>query len=204
MLTAEFLRYGYIVIFIAAAIEGDASLITATFLARLGYFNLAGVIVTAAAATVCANQTYFWLGRRHAKSALDRLQTHRLFGWLRKSLSQHSPTLLFVSRFLYGFRIAIPLGCGAVGMRPVLFAGLDLAGAALWSTVIGLTGWAIEGSVEMLVRDVRRHEGAIALGLLVVVLVILSFRGRDYGGAVVAEKLLITHEVGNSGTGGAS
>jgi membrane protein DedA with SNARE-associated domain len=89
-------------------------------------------------------------------------------------------------------------------MRPVLFAGLDLAGAALWSTVIGLTGWAIEGSVEMLVRDVRRHEGAIALGLLVVVLVILSFRGRDYGGAVVAEKLLITHEVGNSGTGGAS
>jgi membrane protein DedA with SNARE-associated domain len=204
MLITELLRYGYIVVFIAAAIEGDASLITATFLARLGYFSLAGVIATAASATVCANQIYYWLGRRHAQTALDRLQTHRLFGWLHKSLSQHSPTLLFVSRFLYGFRIAIPLGCGAVGMRPLIFIGLDLAGAALWSTVIGLTGWAIEGSIEMLVRDVRRHEGLIALVLLMVVLIILSFRGRDYGGAVVAEKLLITHEAGKSGTGGAS
>ena len=204
MLTAEFLRYGYIVIFIAAAIEGDASLITATFLARLGYFSLAGVIATAAAATVFANQVYFWLGRSHAKSALERLETHRLIGWLRKALGQHSAPLLVVSRFLYGFRIAIPLGCGAVGMRPLLFAGLDLAGAALWSTVIGLAGWAIEGSVEILVRDVRRHEGAIALGLLIAVLVILSFRGRDYRGAVVAEKLLITHEARSSGTGGAS
>jgi len=204
MLTAELLRYGYVVVFIAAAVEGDASLITATFLARLGYFNLAAVIATAAAATICANQLYFWLGRRHAQSALARLQTHRLFGWLHRSLAQHSAPLLFVSRFLYGFRIAIPLGCGASGMRPVLFGVLDVAGAALWSTIIGLTGWAIEGSLEVLIGDIRRHEGTIALGLLIVVLVILSFRGRDYGGAVTAEKLLVTHERPSSGSGGIS
>jgi membrane protein DedA with SNARE-associated domain len=194
MLTTELLHYGYVLLFVAAALEGDASLLTATFLAHRGYFNLARVIATAAVATCCANQVYYWLGRRHARSALDRLHSHRLFGWLRRRLTQHSPLLLFVSRFLYGLRIAIPLGCGAVGMRPIVFLGLDLAGAALWSTVIGLAGWAIGHSLEALIVDIRRNEGMIALGLLAVSFAILAFRGRDWRGAVVAEKLLVAHE----------
>jgi membrane protein DedA with SNARE-associated domain len=201
MLTIQLLRYGYVLLFIAAAVEGDASLMTATFLAHRGYFSLPAVIATAAVATCCANQVYYWLGRRHARAALDRLHTHRLFGWMRKSLEQHAPLLLFVSRFVYGMRIAIPLGCGAVGIRPMVFLGLDLAGAALWSTVIALAGWAIGHSLEVLLGDVRRHEGWVALGILAVVLAILAFRGRDYRGAVVAEKLLITHEPSGSGGG---
>jgi membrane protein DedA with SNARE-associated domain len=203
MLITELLKYGYVLLFIAAALEGDASLLTATFLAHLGLFSLPGVIVTAAVATVCANQVYYWLGRRHARAALDRLHSHRFFGWMRKALGQHAPTLLFVSRFLYGLRIAIPLGCGAVGMRPIIFLGLDLAGAALWSTVIGLAGWAIGHSLEVLVVDIRHHEGMVALGVLVAALIVLAFRGRDYGGAVVAEKLLVTHESPDPGAGGA-
>jgi membrane protein DedA with SNARE-associated domain len=199
MLITELLRYGYVLLFIAAAVEGDASLLTATFLAHRGYFSLAGVIATAAAATCCANQVYFWLGRRHARAALDRLHSHRFFGWLRRSLEQHSPALLFVSRFLYGLRIAIPLGCGAAGMSPIVFLGLDLAGAAVWSTVIGLAGWAIGHGVEVLVGDIKRHEGIVALAVLFVALALLSIRGRDYRGAVVAEKLLVTHE--NAGGG---
>jgi membrane protein DedA with SNARE-associated domain len=204
MLTTELLKYGYLVLFIAAAVEGDASLLTATFLAHRGYFSLAGVIATAAGATCCANQVYYWLGRRHARSALDRLHSHRFFGWLRKSLAQHSPMLLFVSRFLYGLRIAIPLGCGAVGMRPVIFLGLDIAGSLLWSCVIGLAGWAIGHSLEVALKDLRGNEGLIAVVMLAVVLLILAFRGRDYGGAVVAEKLLVTHESPNSGGNGAA
>jgi membrane protein DedA with SNARE-associated domain len=145
---------------------------------------------------------YYWLGRRHARAALDRLHTHRFFGWLRQALGRHSPLLLFVSRFLYGLRIAIPLGCGAVGMRPLVFLGLDVAGAALWSLVIGLAGWAIGQSLEVLIGDIRRHEALVALTVLVAALIILAFRGRDYRGAVVAEKLLVTHEPPNSGGDG--
>jgi hypothetical protein len=39
MLTTELLRYGYVLLFLAAAVEGDASLLTATFLAHRGYFT---------------------------------------------------------------------------------------------------------------------------------------------------------------------
>jgi membrane protein DedA with SNARE-associated domain len=194
MLTTELLRYGYVLLFIAAAIEGDASLLTATFLAHRGYFNLGGVIATAAVATSCANQGYYWLGRKHARAALERLRTHRLYGWVRDTLAKHAPMLLFVSRFLYGLRIAIPLTCGATGMPPVLFLGLDLAGSALWATIIGLAGWAIGRALKVLAVDIRHHEGPAALILAATVLAILAYRGRDYSGAVVAERLIVAHE----------
>jgi membrane protein DedA with SNARE-associated domain len=199
MLINELLRYGYALVFIATAVEGDASLLTATFLAHLGYFSLSGVIATAAVATCCANQVYYWLGRRHARAALERLHSHRWFAWMSKALRQHSPLLLLVSRFLYGLRIAIPLECGAAGMRPMVFLGLDVAGAVLWSMVISLAGLAIGNSLEALIGDVRRHAGWVALGVLVVTLILLAYRGRDYSGAVVAEKLLVTHESDGEG-----
>jgi membrane protein DedA with SNARE-associated domain len=198
MLTGELLRYGYVLLFVAAAFEGDSSLLTATFLAHRGYFNLPAVITTAALGTCCANQVYYWLGRRNARSALERLRTHRLFSRLRRVLARHSLVLLFVSRFLYGLRIAIPLACGAEGVSPVVFAGADLAGAALWSTVIGLAGWAIAHELEVLIRDIRRHEGMIALALLFVTFAILAVRGRDWRGAVVAEQLLMRRDPANS------
>jgi membrane protein DedA with SNARE-associated domain len=198
MLTTELLRYGYVLLFVAVVFEGDASLLTATFLAHRGYFSLPAVIAIAAVATYSANQGYFWLGRRHARSALERLQTHRLFSWLRRVLARHSPPLLLVSRFLYGLRIAIPIGCGAEGMSPALFAAVDLAGAALWSTLIGLAGWAIGHELQALFGDIRRHEGMIALALLFATFAILAVRGRDWKGALVAERLLVMQEPKNS------
>jgi membrane protein DedA with SNARE-associated domain len=194
MLSAELLHYGYFLLFVAAAFEGDASLLTATFLAHRGYFSLPAVIATAAVATCCANQGYYWLGRRHARSAMDRLHTHRLFSWFSGALTKHSLLLLFVSRFLYGLRIAIPLGCGALGVSPAVFVGVDLAGAVLWSMVIGLAGWAIGHELEAIVGNIKNHEGMIAFALLFVTFAILSVRGRDWKGVVVAEQLLLTHE----------
>jgi membrane protein DedA with SNARE-associated domain len=191
MLTMELLRYGYLVLFIGAAIEGDASLLTATFLAHLGYFKVSIVIATAAAATICANQTYYWLGRRHARTALDRLRTHRRYSRFRELLARHAPLLLFFSRFIYGFRIAIPLGCGASGMSPGTFAAIDAAGAAMWSILIGLTGFAIGNALEVLAGDIRRHAFWIALALMMTTLTLLAVRGRDYKGAAAAESLLV-------------
>jgi membrane protein DedA with SNARE-associated domain len=202
MLTTGLLTYGYILLFFAAAFEGDASLLTATFLAHRGYFKLFSVIITAGVATCCANQIYYWLGRRHARSALDRLRSHRLFGRFREPLSRHAPLLLFFSRFLYGFRIAIPMICGASGMSAVAFTSIDLAGSALWSSIIGLTGLAVGRLLGVLIGDLRRHEALVAAAVLVTTLAILMVRGRDWKGAVVAEKLLVIHEPGTSGRPG--
>ena len=61
------MRFGYAMVFAAAAVEGDATLVTATFLAHRGYLRLAPVIIAAALGTICANQAYYWIGRRRRR-----------------------------------------------------------------------------------------------------------------------------------------
>jgi membrane protein DedA with SNARE-associated domain len=179
MLLDLLLRYGYGMVFVAAAVEGDATLLTATFLAHRGYLQLDWVIAVAATATVAVNQVYFWLARTYGQDRSATLCEHpaygRVFGWV----TRYGWQLVIASRFIYGFRIAIPMVCGAIGLQPVRFLVGDIIGSALWATTVGLAGYAIGQALEYVIDDVRRHEWWIAIGLLVVGLAILAWRGRD-------------------------
>jgi membrane protein DedA with SNARE-associated domain len=179
MLADIILRYGYTLVFVAAAVEGDATLLTATFLAHRGYLQLHLVIVVAAAATVTVNQVYFWLARRYGQERVAALRAYRTIQPLLGRIDRHGTLLIFFSRFVYGFRIAIPAACGATGMSPVRFAIGDVAGAVVWSLVIGLAGFAIGQLLDRLLDDLRRYEWWIALALFCGVLILLAWHGRD-------------------------
>ena len=86
---------------------------------------------------------------------------------------------MFFSRFVYGFRIAIPAACGATGMSPLRFTIGDVAGSIVWSVTVGLAGFAIGQLLEQWVEDLRRYEWWIALALFCGVLAALAWHGRD-------------------------
>lgn len=116
MFTHIILRYGYAMIFLAAAAEGDATLLAATFLARRGYLHLDVVMLVAATATITINQAYCWIGRRYGPMRLAAMRNHGassgVVGWV----EQHGVPLAVGSRFVYGFaspslRHAVRPGC---------------------------------------------------------------------------------------------
>jgi membrane protein DedA with SNARE-associated domain len=173
------LRYGYALIFMAAAAEGDATLLTASFLARRGYLHLDVVMLVAATATIAINQAYFWVGRRYGPLRLAAMRQHRastrVLGWV----EQHGLPLVVGSRFVYGFRIAIPAACGATGMSPVAFSLGDVVGSLLWVGIVGGGGYAIGHILTFIVNDLRAHEWWIADVLFFGALVLLARHGRD-------------------------
>jgi membrane protein DedA with SNARE-associated domain len=179
MLADFILRYGYALVFVAAAVEGDGTLLTATFLAHRGYLQLRLVIVVAAVATIAINQVYFWLAREYGQRRLAALRGHRAITRVLDRVERHGTSLVLCSRFVYGFRIAIPAACGATGMSPIKFIAGDVAGAIVWSIVIGLAGFAIGQLLDRLLQDLRRHEWWVALALFCGVLIVLAWRGRD-------------------------
>src|SRR5215213_11804718 len=65
MLTELVLRYGYLMVFVGVLVEGDATLVAASFLAHRGELALSAVMAIAAVTSVTMNQVYFRLGRRH-------------------------------------------------------------------------------------------------------------------------------------------
>jgi membrane protein DedA with SNARE-associated domain len=179
MFTYLILRYGYAVIFAAAAAEGDATLLTATFLARRGYLDLGMVMLVAATATIAINQGYFWVGRRYGPMRVAAMRQHHISGRALAWVEHHGLALVVGSRFVYGFRIAIPGACGATRMSPLIFFIGDVLGAMLWVGVVGGGGYAIGHVLTILVADLRAHEWWIADVVFVGALVLLARHGRD-------------------------
>ena len=179
MLADLVMRFGYVMVFAAAAVEGDATLVTATFLAHRGYLRLLPVIVAAALGTIGANQAYYWIGRSRRRQPGD-ISRSRIYAKVASWIGRYGLQLVLASRFIYGFRVAIPLACGASGMTPRRFTAGDVTGAVVWSTVVGFAGFATGQILDRLIQDLRRYEWWIALALLVGGTAILIGYARDW------------------------
>jgi membrane protein DedA with SNARE-associated domain len=94
-------------------------------------------------------------------------------------VQQHGLPLVVGSRFVYGFRIAIPAACGATRMSPMTFSLGDITGSLLWVGVIGGGGYAIGHILTIVFDDLRTHEWWIGDVLFFGVLVVLAKYGRD-------------------------
>ena len=175
MLPDLFVRYGYAMVFVAAAFEADATLLASTFLAHRGYLDFRLVIVVVVSASVAANQVYFWIARGYGKARIAAMRSHRLYGRAIGWLSRYRVVLALASRFIYGFRIAIPMASGASGMSPVVFTVVDLIGALMWAGIVGSAGYALGRVLDVLLNDLRRYEWWIAAALFVIALVLVTW-----------------------------
>lgn len=105
-------------IFFGSIVEGDATLLAASFLAHRGYFGLPYVVVIAAIATTVWNEAVFHGARRAGKPFFERQAArHKRYKGVQEWVCRRSVVLLLFSRYILGFRLAIPIACGAVGWR---------------------------------------------------------------------------------------
>lgn len=189
MIEAELVRYGYAVLFFGVALEGDLFLLAAAFLAHRGYLHLGWVIAVATLGTLAADQVYYQLARWRGRDAFARrAASDPRFERVRRWIETRGTLLLFLSRFMYGFRIAIPASCGAIGMPAVRFTVVNFIGSVVWAVCFGLAGYAFGNALEVLLADVARYERAIAVVLLLTGAVVLVLRGRGLRGSLAAAR----------------
>lgn len=165
--------YGYVAILIGTFLEGETILALAGLAAHQGYLDLTGVILAAFTGSLCGDQLFFFVGRRHSQAVLSRRPA-----WKEKvqkvyRLMNRFQTLLILSfRFLYGLRTVTPF---VIGMNPVSakkFFLLNAAGALVWAAVFGSGGYIFGQALKMLIGKIEHYEllafGLIALlGLLI-------------------------------------
>lgn len=183
MIELELLHYGYLFVFVGAIVEGDATLLTASFLARRGYVDFLWVLIVAALGTIAANQTYFELARRKGPNwisnfpkAKPRIET--ITSWT----TNYGGPLILASRFLFGFRTLVPVVCGASGMNRWRFTLWNLIGAVVWSVSVGTVGYLGAHALTLVLADIRSHERLVAAGIAVCTVVLIAWRtrGRDW------------------------
>ncbi len=171
------IKYGYALLFLGVAFEGEAVLLAAALLAHRGLFRLPVVIAVAVAANSLADQAYFQLARLRGRQWLEkRFGDHRRYRQLIELVGRRGGLMLVASRFAYGLRIAIPAACGALGMGIWRFTLLDIAAGVLWAIPMAALGYFAGAAFGPLLAGVRRYEEALALVLVAAVAVFVGAR----------------------------
>jgi len=160
--------YGYAAVGVGAFLEGETVLFLAGFAANRGYLELPWVMLSAFLGALFGDQFYFYLGRSLGKGALKKRPA-----WQAKSekafllLERHQVWLIIGFRFLYGLRTITPFIIGASNISPYRFLVLNIIGATLWVTVVGILGYLFGKTLALLVDDFKKYE-------LLVILIIVS------------------------------
>lgn len=170
-------QYGYIVVFVAGLFEGETILMLGAFAVHQGYLSLGPLIACGAAAAFLTDQFYFHLGRRKGADLLasrPKLKTHieRVNGFV----DRHPVATIFLMRFAWGLRIALPATLGMGPMRAPVFAVLDAVAAVLWAAVISVFGLKLTAWLHASIGHLKSHEHQLILSALAITLAVALWR----------------------------
>jgi membrane protein DedA with SNARE-associated domain len=168
-LQAYLVDYGLWVLFIGTVLEGEIILVLAGFLAHVGLFPYWQVVVVAVSGGVLGDQLFFYLGRWKGEVIVARVRSFsRRAGKAMELIERWHSWLIPASRFLYGFRILLPMTFGMIGTSPARFALLNVGSAIPWALLFSCTGYVLgEFALEM-IQTAQRHRGIAVLVVMMV------------------------------------
>jgi membrane protein DedA with SNARE-associated domain len=178
VLTDLVIRYGYLMVAAGVIVEGDATLVAASILAHRGYLKIGAVIAIGALTSLVMNQFYFWLGRRHGVDRVAKADGRKLFRNIVHHTRKHAIWLVLLSRFVFGFRMAIPATVGALGMSMTRFLIADIFGAVIWAGAMGATGYLAGHAGQVLLSNMRDNEWIVGAVMIVLTLAWGVYRRR--------------------------
>jgi len=185
-----FARYGYAVVFAGVFLEntglpvpGETALLAAAALAHGGMLYLPWVILTAIAGATLGDNLGFFIGRRGGRRLAERYGGR--LGFTRTRLRQfdaffarHGGRTVFIARFITGLRVVGAVLAGGSGMPWGSFIFYNACGAIVWCTVIGIVGYTLGHSWQLLEKWIGRTSliAFVAFGVLVAIFLARSRR----------------------------
>ena len=198
--TGLLLEYGYLVIFLGAALDnfglpssGDVVLFAGGFFANNGQAALPLVMLTGFAGALVSDNSVYWIGRIGGRPLIHRILKVRLLHFLinEKSLEKveryfesHGGKTVFAGRFGPGLRSMTPLFAGVTGMRYYRFVPYNVAAGLVWAVAYSLIGYVFgQYWGELLAVAKSFGFGVVALAVLVLLAFFLRrrYRRREEG-----------------------
>lgn len=141
LLKMELEVLGYLGTFLGAVLEGEVAILTALQTARLGYTNFYGVLIAASLGTLSMDWMMYFLGRNRGRIYLHKRK--KLTAQLEKMeiyMERYDNWLLLLYRFMYGFRIALPLLFGISSIPVRRFILFSLLSTTIWLSILAFFG----------------------------------------------------------------
>jgi membrane protein DedA with SNARE-associated domain len=169
-------NYGYAAILIGTFLEGETILVLAGLAAHKGYLVLTWVILAAFLGSLCGDQLFFYLGRKHSQVVLSRRPTWKQKAEkVNKMMNRFQTPLILGFRFLYGLRTVTPFVIGMSTVSLKKFLVLNVAGALIWAAAIGSCGYLFGHALEVFIGKAKSYEIYIMGSVAIVGVLIWTF-----------------------------
>lgn len=184
-----FQNYGtavYVILFLVIFIEtglviwpflpGDSLLFTAGLFARLGYMNMAFLVMLLFAAAVIGDNTNYWIGRKIGLRMLRIRFRGKVIvkqDYIDKTHSfyeKYGTKTIIMARFVPIVRTFAPFVAGIAEMNYRRFFLFDLAGGAIWIFSLTFAGYFL-GKIEW----IGKHIEMVALGIIFISILPMVF-----------------------------
>lgn len=166
-------QYGYLALMVGTFFEGETAILMASSLIYRGLFDFPLTILFAFSGSFISDWIYYLIGRLNGKYFLAkrpkleaRVKPVTLF------FHKHKLQILFSYRFLYGFRVIIPLVVGMSGIRPGAYLFYSILTGLLWATLVSTTGYWVGRLLNLQAKAFEDNFGFIVLGFATLGLVI--------------------------------
>ncbi len=173
-LTSLILAHGYLVVFVAVALDcaalpipGELLLLTIGGLAFRGHLDPVSAIAVAVGAVIVADGISYWAGRLGGQRVLARVGLGRRWA--------PGVTTLVFGRFVIGARVVVAPMAGARRLPFGRFVACDAAGALLWATGYVLVGWSAGANLDA----VQQHwKTVMTLAQIALTLAVAGYLAR--------------------------
>lgn len=158
-------QYGYFALLLGTFMEGETAILMASSLIHRGLFNFPITVLVAFFGSFVSDWIYYLIGRLNGKYFLaKRPKLNAKVKPVTDFFLHHKLQILFSYRFLYGFRILIPIVIGMSGLRPLQYLFYSTVTGLLWATAVSTTGYWIGRLLDLKVQSFEDNILFIILG----------------------------------------
>jgi membrane protein DedA with SNARE-associated domain len=176
---------GYLALFAGCFLEGETSLLAASFAAHRGMLEIIPVFLVAYVSTQMADWTWFLAGRRHGKKILEKKpKWNKKLSHVHHLIHKYPILILMTYRFLYGMRSIIPLTVGMSAIPYRKFLIFSLISTFIWAITVCSAGYFFGAALEANMSRLKEFEIEILVLIIligvIVGLIVRRLQNRKY------------------------
>ncbi|HPT14245.1 MAG TPA: VTT domain-containing protein [Bacteroidales bacterium] len=169
--------YAYLLAFTGISLEGEIALITASIASQKGHFTLWIVILIALMATILVDWGIFF-GSRLLGAGLYKLfpslelkvaESHNRF-------DQRRRPILFLYRFMYGFRVITLIMLGMSKVSASRFIISSLVAITAWVTIYSLLGYYLGHLVHKYFDVLDHYIWYLFIAVILLIVIIFTIK----------------------------
>ena len=173
--------FGYVILFFWSVLEGEWGLVLAGIASHQGYLNVLWCIFIAGLGGFTGDQIYFYIGRLNRRYVQRKFRSQRRkFAFANALMRKYGWPIIFIQRYMYGFRTIIPISIGLTRYSSLKFALINLISAWMWAAITLIPVWYFGDEILEFLQAVSRSARENPLALIVLLGIILCVGATVY------------------------